>query len=236
MRLYDDLAGWYHLLTPPSDYVWEAERYAALARAHARDGEVRTLLDLGSGGGNVSWHLRQWFACTLVDRSPAMLAASQTINPDCEHVEGDLRSLRLGRTFDVVLLQDAVMYMTSEDDLRAAVATAFAHLRPGGCALIAPDMTRETFREGETYGGVDSADGGRGLRFVEWVRDPDPTDTTITVDFAMLLREGDDVRAVHERHLHGLFERAVYGRAIADAGFTLIDRLEHAGVLIGVRA
>ena len=41
-----------------------------------------------------------------------MLELSRTLNPDCEHLEGDMRTLRLGRTFDAVLIHDAVMYMT----------------------------------------------------------------------------------------------------------------------------
>ena len=48
-----------------------------------------------------------------------MLALSATLNPECEHLEGDMRTLRLGRTFDVVFIHDAISYLTTEDDLRA---------------------------------------------------------------------------------------------------------------------
>ena len=48
--------------------------------------------------------------------------------------KGDLRTLRLGRSFDAVLVHDAVMYMTSERDLRSMAVTAFQHTRPGGAA------------------------------------------------------------------------------------------------------
>jgi len=41
-----------------------------------------------------------------------MLALSMTVNPECEHIEGDMRTLRLGHTFDAVFLHDAVMYLT----------------------------------------------------------------------------------------------------------------------------
>ena len=75
-----------------------------------------------------------------------MLELSRGLNPGCEHLLGDMRTLRLGRTFDAVLIHDAVMYMTSEADLRAALETAFVHLRPGGAAVVAPDCVRETFR------------------------------------------------------------------------------------------
>jgi len=43
-----------------------------------------------------------------------------------------MRSVRLGRTYDAVIIHDAIMYMTTEDDLVAALATARAHLAPAG--------------------------------------------------------------------------------------------------------
>ena len=50
-----------------------------------------------------------------------------------------MRTLRLQRQFDAVLVHDAVAYMTTRADLAALVAaTAFAHTRPGGAALFAP--------------------------------------------------------------------------------------------------
>ena len=39
---------------------------------------------------------------TLVDLSDGMLAVSRQLNPECEHHLGDMRTVRLGRTFDAV--------------------------------------------------------------------------------------------------------------------------------------
>jgi chemotaxis methyl-accepting protein methylase len=58
-----------------------------------------------------------------------------------------MRTVRLGRAFDAIFVHEAVMYMTTEDDLRAALTTVAIHLTPGGVALVAPDATTETFRE-----------------------------------------------------------------------------------------
>ncbi|WP_242342207.1 class I SAM-dependent methyltransferase [Anaeromyxobacter terrae] len=146
-----------------------------------------------------------------------MLAQSRALNPECEHVPGDMRGLRLGRTFDAVLVHDAITYMTSESDLRAAIATALVHCRPGGAALFVPDCTRETFTTRTDHGGRDGD--GRALRYLEWTWDPDPGDSTYLVDFAYLLREGGDVRALHDRHVCGLFPRARWRALIAEAGF-----------------
>jgi len=119
MRLYTDLAPWFHLLTHPSSYGDEADLVTRVVDEVVA-GEARTLLELGSGGGNNASHLKARFECTLSDLSPEMLALSRTLNPECEHLAGDMRTLRLGRTFDVVFAHDAISYLTSEGDLRRA--------------------------------------------------------------------------------------------------------------------
>src|SRR5260370_7819917 len=159
-----------------------------------------TVLELGSGGGNSAFQLKAHVAMTLVDLSPRMLLVSRRLNPECEHIKGDIRTLRLGRTSDVVFVHDAICHMTTERNLRAVMQTAFEHCSPGGVALFVPDFVRETFIAGTDQGGT-----GR-LRFLQWVFDPDPTDSTYVVDFAILLRNQEgDARVLHDRHAQCLF-------------------------------
>ena len=218
MRIYGDLAPWFHLLTAPADYAAEAERYQALILEEVPD--ARTLLELGSGGGNNASHLKRHFACTLSDLSPQMLTLSRELNPDCEHVLGDMRTLRLGRSFDSVFVHDAVMYLTAEDDLRACMETAFSHTKPGGVALFAPDCTRETFLPGTDHGGHDGDD-GRALRYLEWTHDPERGATSFAVDYVVVLSEpGAEPRSVHERHVNGLFPEHTWLHLLERAGFS----------------
>lgn len=217
-KLYGALAAWWPLLSAPADYAEEAGFYRDTIVAASRE-RPRTLLELGSGGGNNASHLKRDFEMVLVDPSPGMLEVSRALNPDCEHVAGDMRTVRLDRRFDAVFVHDAVCYMTSEADLRRAIETAFVHCRPGGVALFAPDHVRETFRPSTDSGGHDGVH--RALRYLEWTWDPDPADTTYVVDYVYLLREADgSVRAEHDRHYEGLFARADWLRWLADAGFT----------------
>ncbi|MXZ88412.1 MAG: class I SAM-dependent methyltransferase [Dehalococcoidia bacterium] len=218
MRLYSDLAGWFHLLTAPEEYAGEAAHYRK-ALVEACDGPPVTLLELGSGGGNNASHLKQWFTCTLTDLSPEMLAQSQTINPECEHAQGDMRTLRLGRTFDVVFVHDAIVYLTELDDIRAAAMTAFEHTRPGGAAVFCPDYVRESFEPGTDHGGHDGPD-GRSLRYLEWVRDEDPDDSRYEADMVYVLREADgSVRVEHDHCIEGLFSENEWLEALGAAGF-----------------
>ncbi len=225
-RLYRDLAEWYPLLTPVEDYPEEAAFYRRLFETYAAR-PPRTLLDLGCGAGHVAFHLKASLEATLVDLSPSMLALSRRLNPDCEHVEGDMRSVRLGRLFDAVLLHDAVSHMTTRGDVAAAVASAFAHTAPGGVALFQPDCVTETFEEGSDTGGSDG--GGRGLRYLEWRFRPEPEAERFVVEMAYLLREaGGEVRVAHDRLEMGLFPRAYWLEALAAAGFeALVVPLEH---------
>jgi hypothetical protein len=111
--------------------------------------------------------------------------------------------------------------MTTERDLRAVMQTAYEHCSPGGIALFVPDFVRETFVAGTDHGGTDSPRGG--LRFLQWVFDPDPTDSTYQVDFAILLRnEGGEAHVVHDRHLQGLFPRARWLHLLREVGFKAV--------------
>ena len=215
-KLYYTLASWFHLLTAPEDYVKEAEFYRETIISACRY-PPRTLLELGSGGGNNASHLKAHFTMTLVDLSPEMLEVSKSLNPECEHIQGDMRNIRLGQLFDAVFIHDAISHMTTEQDLQKAIETAFIHCKPGGAALFCPDYVRENFRPLTEHGGHDA--GNRGMRYLAWDWDPDPTDTTYITDFAFLLREGDNVRCEQDRFIMGLFGREDWLRLITEAGF-----------------
>jgi len=219
-KLYGELSSWFHLLSAPGDYAEEAEFARSLLVDASATAPV-TLLELGSGGGNNASHLKAHFKMTLVDLSDGMLDLSRKLNSDCEHIHADMKTLRLGRIFDGVLIHDAIMYMTTETDLRLAIETAYLHCKPGGAVLFMPDVIRETFVSLTTHGGHDSTSGdGRAIRYIEWTFDSDPNDTTYTVDFAYLLRENNGpVRVVHDTHVFGIFPRDTWVRLLRDAGF-----------------
>lgn len=224
-RLYTDLADWWPLLSAPGEYAEEAAVYAGLLSETAGR-PIASVLELGCGGGNNASHLKHRFErLVLTDISPHMLEVSRRLNPECEHHPGDMRTLRLDEQFDAVFVHDAVCYMTSEADLGQVIATAAAHCRVGGAVLFAPDYVRETFQAGTSHGGHDESGAneselGRGLRYVEWVWDPDPDDHQYRVDYAYLLRERDGtIQTVHDSHREGLFSRRQWQHVLRQAGF-----------------
>ena len=206
------------LLSPLDEYEDDA-RFVRAALEQAVSGDCRSVLELGSGGGHTAHHLVAHYDLTLADLSPAMLAQSQHINPEAQHVVGDMRTVALERHFDAVFVHDAIDYMVRLDDLRAVIENAARHLRPGGALLLLPDDTREAFEPGTDCGGCDAED-GRGARLLEWTYDPDPSDRTVTTEYSFVLREADGrVLTRHETHLTGLHEQAEWLEILQNVGF-----------------
>jgi SAM-dependent methyltransferase len=236
-HFYQELADWWPLFSPPEHY--EPEAIDLLTRLdRPPSGRRETLLELGAGGGSLASHLKRHFTLTLTDIAPAMLAVSRALNPDCEHLVGDMRSLRLDRRFDIVLIHDAIMYATTSADVLATLETGAQHCRVGGTVVVLPDYVKETFTEGTDDGGHDAPD-GRGLRYLEWRTDPDPGDETYSVDYAFLLRTPDGrVSVVHDRHVEGLFPRALWLQCFAEAGLSARSSIDPWGrdVFIGTPA
>lgn len=232
-RLYDDLAAWWPLISPPEDYADDAALFLAALGSGGRP--LREVLELGSGGGHVAVHFPHDVALTLTDLSESMLQASAELNPRAEHIVADMRTIDLGRVFDGVLLYDAVDYLCSTGDLVATFSAARRHLREGGVLVVSPDHTREEYHPRTGHGGVDGAD-GRAARYLEWSFDPDPQDTTIRTDYVFCLRAADGtLTTVADSHTTGLFDRATWLAAFESAGFTAVDCLDASDAAFGPR-
>lgn len=234
--LYKDLASWWHLFSSPADYRVETRPFRRLLTTNG-DKPARTVLELGSGGGNNASYLKKWFDMTLVDQSPGMLKESRKLNPECPHIQGDMRAVRLKQTFDRVFIHDAIMHMRTERELTRALKTAFLHTRPGGASLVVPDCTRESYGSITHHGGNDA--GKRGLRYLEWNFDPDPSDSVFEVHFVYMLKDArGKVTAHQDVHEFGLFSKKTWLRLLRDVGFKahcIDDPVLRRDVFVGVR-
>lgn len=217
-RLYSDLAWLWPLVSDREEYAEESDCWRLLLHEHLGGGRRHHLLELGVGGGHNLSFLTGEFDATAVDLSAAMLAHSQQLNPRVEHIVGDMRTVRLQRKFAAVLIHDAIGYMLTEDDLRATFATAAAHLGPGGLLLLSPDYFRDAFVSPLVYH-VTRKNADCELSHVEYVYDPDPSDTTIEVIMTYFIRKGGLLEIEFDRHTLGLFPRADWLRLLAEAGF-----------------
>ena len=91
-KLYAELAAWWPLMSAPADYEEEAASYARLLAAGC-DTSLRTVLELGSGGGNNASHLKARFQMVLVEPSAGMPVPRPESR--MQHVPGDMRTVIL---------------------------------------------------------------------------------------------------------------------------------------------
>jgi SAM-dependent methyltransferase len=216
-RFYTEFARWWPLLSPVVEYAEEAAEFVRVLKSAAPG--ARQVLELGSGGGHNAAYLKQHYQLTLSDLSEGMLDNSRRLNPECEHVQGDMRNLRLGQSFDAVFVHDAVDYMCSEAELAEVIATAYAHCKPGGVALFVPDATHDSFEPDTSCGGSDGPE-GEAARYLAWSYDPDPADGRVTTQYAFVFRERDgSVTHATETHESGLFSADTWLALLAAQGF-----------------
>ncbi len=216
-RLYGDLAWLMPYITPPEEYADEAAHWRTVLRDHLGPGR-HSLLELGAGSGHNLSHLVRDFDVTASDLSESMLEQCRHLNPGVPTLLGDMRHLRLNRTFDAVLIHDAISHMLTEADLRAAFRTAAAHLAPGGILITAPDRYRESFTNPETETATHS-DNARTVTYFEYTRCPDPAGTTLDIFLTYWIENADGLRIEFDRLQVGIFPRATWPRLLEEAGF-----------------
>lgn len=216
-RMYTEFAAYWTLVSDPADYAEEAGYWRNALRTRLGPGR-HEILELGVGGGNNLSHLTDEFEAVAADVSPQMIEQARKLNPDVEFHVGDMRTLRLGRTFKAVIIHDAIDYILSEDDLRATFATAAAHLDPGGVFITVPDWVRDTFHDPVVTTGT-NCDDKTIFTHIEYYYDPDPTDTTIECLMWLLIREGGRLRVEQDHHVMGLFPMETWLTLMEGAGF-----------------
>ncbi len=215
-RLYKDLAWTWHIISPPEDYIPESEHYHTLYTTHSKI-PIRTLLNLGCGGGHVDWVLKQYYTITGIDISASMLTQAKKLNPEVEYKRGDMRTVRLRALFDAVLLHDSVNYMLSEKDLAAAFKTGYWHLKPGGVMLTFAEEYN-TIQQNRVSFSTHTKDNTT-ITFIEHQHDPDMTDTTFENTFIYLIRKKGKLEVQTDRHISGIFPLSTWWRLLRTIGF-----------------
>jgi hypothetical protein len=217
-RLYDDLAYLWPLVSDPAEYAEEAGHWRAVLREKLGAGR-HTVLELGVGGGHNLSHLTPDFEATAVDLSEAMLVQCRALNPEVPTHVGDMRTVRLGKKFAAVLIQDAVSHMLTEADVLAVFETAAVHLDKGGVVIACPDRYLETFWPPETEHVTHANDTLR-VTWFEYTYDPDPADTVVETLLTYVIESEDGVRIEHDRLHTGIFLQETWLELMNQAGFT----------------
>ncbi len=241
-RMYDDFAHLWPLISHHSDYEMEARYWRDALLAELGNRRL-SILEFGVGGGNNLHHIlypgcdgimsddaacngahmgtdRPSHDAVVVDPSSKMLANCKLLNPSVEQHIGDMRTARLDRKFDAVLIHDAVCYLLSEDDIIATLDTARAHIRDGGVLIMAPDWYTETYPGTRLDAGI-RRDVSPEFASIEYDHDPDPDDTTLESVFIYIIKNDDgSVRVEEDRHITGIFSIHTWLALMERAGFS----------------
>jgi SAM-dependent methyltransferase len=161
----------YDLLYSDKNYEAECDLIEEVFRRYAKS-SVETILDLGCGTGGHAFPLaRRGYRVTGVDRSAEMLAHAREKTSVLQlpeggiipiFVQGDVRSVDLGRQFDAVLMMFAVLgYQLTNEDVLAALRTVRRHLTSNGLFICdvwyGPAVL--TLRPGERVKVIQTLDG-----------------------------------------------------------------------------
>ena len=145
----------FHLFTAPGDYAGRGRSHRDAILERAADGRDAARARLGrrqqrlAPAGALHVHARR----PLAADARASAARSARLRARSRATCG--RS-RLGRTFDAVFVHDAVMYLATEDDLRACMAPRSRTPGRAASRSSCPTALAETFAPGTDHGGHDA--------------------------------------------------------------------------------
>lgn len=229
LKLYHELAYLWPLLSPPQDYEPEAEAIGAVIDAYLqKQGDtLPCLVEMGAGGGHTLSHLAGDFELIAVDVAEPMLVNCSLICPEAQTVLGDMRTIDLGRTVDIVLIHDAVDYMLSPSDVQAALHTAAKHLKPGGLLIVAPTYTTESFEDGQSISD-EHADEQVHVAFTSSVNRVQNHPSQFVMSMVFDITENSQTTRFTDAHTCGLFSQDDWSQWITEAGFTFerVDELD----------
>ncbi|HBG05741.1 MAG: methyltransferase type 11 [Geobacteraceae bacterium GWC2_58_44] len=234
MEVFGAYSRYYNLFYQDKDYPGEAEYVESLIGKHLPG--AKSILDLGCGTGRHDLLLAQMgYQVAGVDMSEEMLAVANTqladLTPHPSSLNfhhGDIRSIRLEQSFDVVVSLFHVMsYQTGNEELAAAFATVRAHLKPGGicifdcwygpAVLTDRPVVRIKRLEDEEIAVT---------RLVEPVMYPDQNLVELKYHVFIRVKESGVVEEIKESHLMRYLFRPELELLLREAGLTLIDASE----------
>jgi SAM-dependent methyltransferase len=214
---YDELAWTETILAPPGDYKEETERYCQAIKMHSQV-DAKTLLHLGSGAGINDFTFKDHFQVTGVDLSEGMLTVARELNPEVQYIQGDMRTVDLKKSFDAVVVPEAINYMVTEEDAHKVILTACKHLKPGGIFLFTVHLKEEFQENNFVYSG---ARDDVKITVFENNAIVDPTKSTYEATIIYLIRKNGELKIYTDRHILGLISLDVWMKLLETAGFSV---------------
>ncbi len=222
--MFEKSAAFYDALYSWKDYAGEAAKICSVVQQHCPG--ARTLLDVACGTGKHLELLREHYEVEGVDLDPEMLRTAAERNPDVPLHEGDMISLDLGRTFDVVTcLFSSIAYAETPDRLHLATQRMATQVAAGGVLIVEPFFGPKEFRPGQPWAlFVDEPD----LKIARM--DVPATEGCVgVITFHYLVGRAEGIEHFTEKHRLGLFTDHQYREALTTAGLELLPEADLMG-------
>jgi ubiquinone/menaquinone biosynthesis C-methylase UbiE len=221
-KAYTDLAWTEALVYPPAEGIKEIEFFTKLIKENSRI-NTKTLLHIGCGSGIYDYAFKKHFKVTGVDISEKMLEIAIKRNPEVDYHHGDMRTVKLGKKFDAVILPESIGYMTTAEDLKKAIVTASRHLKPGGVLLVCANI-KETFKSNNfVYTGKH---GDIEITIFENNYIPIDNDSIYEATIVYLIRNKGELETYTDIHILGLFDKKTWRSILTEEGFEIKEKKE----------
>jgi ubiquinone/menaquinone biosynthesis C-methylase UbiE len=216
------------------DYAAEAYKLHEFIQKYKRT-DGNTLLDMACGTGTHAGFLSQYYQVTGADLNSRMLKVARKKHPEIKFVEGDMRSLKLGRKFDVITcLFSAIGYMKTKADLRLTLRSMSRHLLPGGVLLVEPWFSEDQWNVGRvSINRVEKPD----LKIIRMALARKRGKVSL-LEFQYLIGTSKGIQHLTEHLELGLFDHGDYEHAFTRAGLQVFHDPEGIfgrGLCIGTR-
>lgn len=220
--VYNELAWVDQVLGVVEDYAEEAQIYIDALKKYF-SGKKPDMLHLGCGAGGHDFHFKKHFTVTGVDLSGGMLEIARKINPEINYLQGDMRIVELGRKFDIVIIPDSIAYMTTIEDLIAALQNCVKHLKEGGVLLVVIHTREEFSNNNFAYTGEKD-----GVHVTVLENNHIISESSYEAGIFYLIRRDGKREIFHEVHTLGLFPYEKWQEIFQECGLKMAEQnLDH---------
>ncbi len=156
--LYKRFAKYYDLIYAGKSYAEETRFLSGLIKKHKIRG--KDLLEIGCGTGNHAISLKsKGFKITGIDLNKEMLAVARKKTKSITFRQGDMRTFRLKKRFDIILcLFSTIHYNLSYMDLEKTLRNFYDHLEEGGMLIFDMGFNDERWDEDKSRHLCDCSD------------------------------------------------------------------------------
>ncbi|MGB0036178.1 MAG: class I SAM-dependent methyltransferase [Candidatus Acidiferrales bacterium] len=229
-KLYSKWARVYHdLYQSIFNYRTDFLRFKSILERYS----CKNVLEVGCGSGNLApYFFSAGYQYTGLDIARAMLAIARNKTPDARFVQGDMRGFSVREKVDAVLVAGrSFSYMTTNQDVLAALGSIHKALKPGGILIFDNFEAARIFTNFQNRIRDDIQVEGR--RFIRQSdQSPDlRTGWTWKWDASYVVNQGRRKQKFHDRSVLRAFTPDEVRLFLALAGFETL-RISRQGVTI----